>query len=135
MRTPVLRFTACLALAGGGLLHADTPAPPALPALPAPEILALGATIYQADCATFHRTGKAGSPMMGDLAAWTPRLAKGLPTLVKHAINGYSGPAGDEMPSRGGNDDLTDAQVAAAVAYIVSQNQTPKTDSPPPSTP
>lgn len=86
-----------------------------------------GATIYQENCATCHRRGKAGAIPLTDTAAWSARVKEhGRDHLVARAIKGFSTPAGDEMPSRGGNDDLTDAQVAAAVDHIISQTTTPQ---------
>jgi cytochrome c5 len=90
-------------------------------ALPVPTdpVLALGQAVYRGDCTNCHTAGKKGAPRFGDATAWAPRLSQGLATLTRHAIEGYYGPAGDEMPARGGNDELTDEQVAAAVRYQV----------------
>jgi cytochrome c5 len=43
--------------------------------------------------------------------------------LVEHALNGFQGPAGTEMPARGGNPDLTDDQVTLAVAFVTSRSR------------
>lgn len=80
-----------------------------------------GKTIYDNLCHSCHTAGVAGAPKLGDKAAWAPRLAQGLDTLVKHAINGYKGPDGNMMPAKGGNPALTDAQVKAAVTWITDQ--------------
>ena len=50
-------------------------------------------------------------------------MAQGLDTLVKHAIEGYSGPDGKGalMPAKGGNPSLTDAQVKATVEWMLTQ--------------
>ncbi|MBE0763098.1 cytochrome c5 family protein, partial [Escherichia coli] len=32
-----------------------------------------------------------GAPLTGDAAAWAPRLAQGIDTLLDHSINGYKG--------------------------------------------
>jgi cytochrome c5 len=58
-----------------------------------------------------------GSPKIGDKSAWGPRIAQGYETLVKHAIVGIR-----SMPARGGNAELTDAEVAGAVAYMANQS-------------
>ena len=63
----------------------------------------------------------AGAPKLGDKGNWGPRVAQGLDTLVKHAIEGYKGPDGNMMPAKGGNPSLTDDQVKAAVHWIVDQ--------------
>ncbi len=80
-----------------------------------------GQTIYGKLCHTCHTAGIAGAPKLGDKSAWGPRIAQGLDTLVSHAVNGYKGPDGNMMPAKGGNLSLTDAQVKAAVTWIVGQ--------------
>ncbi|HXS72952.1 MAG TPA: c-type cytochrome [Rhodanobacteraceae bacterium] len=80
-----------------------------------------GKTIFGQLCTTCHSTGAAGAPKITDKAAWAPRIAEGIDTLVKHAIDGYTGPDGNHMPAKGGNPALTDAQVEATVKWMVSQ--------------
>ncbi|BDU19650.1 cytochrome c [Dyella sp. GSA-30] len=80
-----------------------------------------GKTIYDNLCHSCHTAGVAGAPKLGDKAAWGPRIAEGLDTLVKHAIEGYKGPDGNMMPAKGGNPSLTDEQVKAAVTWITQQ--------------
>jgi cytochrome c5 len=80
-----------------------------------------GKTIYDNLCHSCHTAGVAGAPKLGDKAAWGPRIAEGLDTLIKHATEGYHGPDGNFMPPKGGNPALTDAQVKAAVTWIVGQ--------------
>jgi cytochrome c5 len=79
-----------------------------------------GKTIYGNLCHSCHDTGAGGAPKVSDKAAWAPRVAQGIDTLVKHAIEGYTGKAG-VMPARGGNPALNDAQVKATVEWIASQ--------------
>lgn len=81
-----------------------------------------GQKVYQQACAACHAAGVAGAPKMGDKAAWKARLAQGNNTLYKHAIAGFQGKTGF-MPPKGGNASLTDAQVKAAVDYMVKQSQ------------
>jgi len=78
-----------------------------------------GKATYDSVCFACHAQGIAGAPKHGDVAAWEPRVAQGHDTLVQHAINGYTGQAG-MMPARGGNPTLTDAQVTAAVEYMLA---------------
>ncbi|MBA2080010.1 MAG: cytochrome c5 family protein [Rhodanobacter sp. 68-29] len=80
-----------------------------------------GKTIYDNLCHSCHTAGIAGAPKLGDKAMWAPRVAQGIDTLVKHAIDGYHGPDGNFMPPKGGNPALTDEQVKAAVTWIVGQ--------------
>ena len=82
-----------------------------------------GKTIFDKLCTTCHTTGAAGAPKITDKAAWAPRLKQGVDTLVKHAIDGYTGPDGNHMPAKGGNPALTDEQVEATVKWMVSQVQ------------
>lgn len=82
-----------------------------------------GKTIYENLCHSCHTAGVAGAPKLGDKAAWAPRIAQGLQTLVSHAINGYKGPDGNMMPAKGGNPALTDEQVKAAVTWIVGESK------------
>ena len=55
-----------------------------------------------------------GAPRVGDRAAWAPRIHQGRDTLYDHALHGYRA-----MPAKGGHADLSDAQVEAAVDYLV----------------
>jgi cytochrome c5 len=79
-----------------------------------------GKTIYGNLCHSCHDTGAGGAPKVSDKAAWAPRVAQGLDTLVKHATEGFTGKAG-LMPARGGNPALNDAQVKATVEWIAGQ--------------
>jgi len=94
---------------------AEAPAAAAAPAR-------AGSDVYAEACAACHGAGIAGAPRVGDAAAWAPRLAQGMDTLVQHAINGFQGNAGF-MPAKGGRVDLSDADVAAAVDHMVGQSQ------------
>lgn len=76
-----------------------------------------GEIIYDKLCAACHSTGAGGSPTL-DHAHWDARLAQGMDTLVKHAIDGFTGDAG-LMPARGGNPDLSDEQVEATVVWMM----------------
>lgn len=80
-----------------------------------------GKAIYDHLCSACHASGVAGAPKTGDKAMWGPRLAEGMDTLVKHAIDGYHGPDGNFMPPKGGNPALTDEQVTAAVHWLADQ--------------
>lgn len=76
-----------------------------------------GQKVYQQACFACHATGAAGAPKL-EKSAWTDRLAKGKDTLYNHAINGFNA-----MPAKGGRADLSDADVKAAVDYMVSEVQ------------
>jgi cytochrome c5 len=79
-----------------------------------------GKQIYDSVCFACHAMGVAGAPKLDDKAGWAPRIDKGMDTLVSHAINGFQGESG-VMPPKGGRMDLSDDDVAAAVAYMVEQ--------------
>ena len=92
-------------------------------ALPEPVATALtGPQVYNSACIACHAAGVAGAPIVGVVDAWTPRVAQGMETLVRHAVEGYNGAAG-YMPAKGGRMDLSDDEVADAVAYMVEESQ------------
>ena len=89
---------------------------------PAPVAAALsGPQVYNAACLACHGAGIAGAPILGDTAAWAPRIAQGADVLKDHAINGYSGSVGF-MPAKGGRVDLSDQEVRVAVDYMVGES-------------
>ena len=81
-----------------------------------PHVDKSGEEVYQAVCLACHDAGALGSPKLGDKAAWSPRIAQGYETLIKHAIEGIR-----SMPARGGNPDLTDGEIANAVAFMANK--------------
>lgn len=93
------------------------PAAEAVPAAPSPD-LARGEQIYRQACAFCHDRGVAGAPKTGDVAAWSARLAQGMDTLYTVALRGKGA-----MPAKGGNRALADADVNAAVDYMVAQSR------------
>ena len=82
-----------------------------------------GAQVFGQSCAACHGLGIAGAPKLGDQVQWKTRLAKGTNVLYANALNGSSSPAG-VMPAKGGNASLSDAEVKAAVDYIVAKAKT-----------
>lgn len=75
-----------------------------------------GKQVFDSTCTACHATGVAGAPKLGDQAAWAPRLKQGIETLMQSALKGKNA-----MPPKGGNASLSDAQVHAAVEYMVNQ--------------
>jgi len=78
-----------------------------------------GHAVYDETCSACHEAGIAGAPRLGDKAAWGPRIAKGFPTLVGHAVRGFQGKEGI-MPPKGGGD-WDNVEVARAVAWMTSR--------------
>lgn len=79
-----------------------------------------GKAVYTQTCQVCHAAGVAGAPKLGDKAAWKDRISQGKDKLYEHAIKGFQGKVGF-MPAKGGNMALPDADVKAAVDYMLSQ--------------
>ena len=79
-----------------------------------------GRSLWLENCEGCHGYGIAGAPVPMKPADWRPRLAKGKAVLYAHAINGFFGPEDTMMPERGGNPELSDTQVKAAVDYMTA---------------
>jgi cytochrome c5 len=75
-----------------------------------------GAEVVKGVCAMCHAAGLMNAPKIGDKGQWEPRIALGYETLVKHAVEGIR-----TMPAKGGNPDLSEAEIAAAVAEMANQ--------------
>jgi len=82
-----------------------------------------GEDTYKKVCFACHGTGAAGAPKLGDKAAWAPRIKQGNDTLYTHAIKGFSSKPGSVMPAKGGNPTVADADVKAAVDYMVNASK------------
>lgn len=114
------------AAAAPAAASAAAPAPAAPAAAPAATAVASaapaaaapagdGKKIYDTTCMACHATGVAGAPKFGDKAQWAPRIQLGMDTLHTAAIKGKGA-----MPPKGGNMSLSDADVMAAVDYMVA---------------
>ena len=82
----------------------------------------VGETTYKQACAACHAAGVAGAPKVGDKANWAPRITQGNEILYTHAIKGYKGKIGF-MPAKGGFVAMSDANVKAAVDYMVAASK------------
>ncbi len=119
-------------LAPVAMLNIDpnAPAAPAASSAPAPAVAAAsvpaavtktasvggaGKATYDSVCTVCHGAGVAGAPKFGDKAAWAPRIKTGLDALHASALKGKGA-----MPAKGGNPALPDADVRAAVDYMVA---------------
>ena len=81
-----------------------------------------GTGTYNGACAACHATGAAGAPKVGDKADWGPRIKQGKAKLYSHAIKGFQGKKGF-MPAKGGQAQLSDANVKAAVDHMVAKSK------------
>ena len=68
-------------------------------------------------CGVCHGTGVLSAPKIGDKAEWSKRMAAGMSTLMASSLNGKN-----QMPARGGDPSLTDAEVKAAVELMLKQS-------------
>ena len=76
-------------------------------------VAADGKEIYNKSCALCHA---ALSPKLSDKAAWEPRLKQGNDALVAAVVKGKG-----TMPAKGGAAKLSEADIKAAVDYMVEQ--------------
>jgi cytochrome c5 len=76
-----------------------------------------GSVIYNNLCTGCHTSGAGGAPTL-TAAGMGARQSKGIDTLYKHAIEGFTGTG--VMPPRGGNPGLTDEQVKATVDWMLA---------------
>jgi cytochrome c5 len=83
----------------------------------APKIARSGKEIVDTVCGACHATGALNAPKIGDKAAWAKLIKEGLDTLTQEAIKGVR-----QMPPRGGNPDLSDVEIARAIAYMANQS-------------
>jgi cytochrome c5 len=93
---------------------APVPAAPAAAASKAAPAVADGKKVYESTCIACHGIGVANAPKFGDKKAWAMHLMHGTEHLYENALKGLGA-----MPPRGGNLTLSDADVKAAVDYMV----------------
>lgn len=80
--------------------------------------LEAGKAIYDAKCMACHMTGAGGAAKLDDKAAWEATAAKGLETIYKNSIEGFTGEKGVMAP-KGGFADLTDEDMHNTIAYML----------------
>lgn len=73
-----------------------------------------GKAVYESTCIACHGAGVANAPKFGDKKAWADHLMHGAEHLYENALKGVRA-----MPPRGGNLALSDAEVKAAVDYMI----------------
>ncbi|HKA38843.1 MAG TPA: c-type cytochrome, partial [Burkholderiales bacterium] len=105
---------AAVAAAPAATAAVPIPAPAAKSAGGGKADASKGKSVYDATCHVCHAAGVSGAPKAGDKAAWAPRLKAGKSTLYASSLKGKGA-----MPPKGGNLSLADADVQAAVDYMV----------------
>jgi cytochrome c5 len=80
--------------------------------------LTLGEAVFKDTCLQCHGDGILEAPRLGNALEWKSRLSQGLDRLIAHAIEGHG-----RMPPKGGFHELSDVEVAAAVAYVVDKSK------------
>lgn len=107
----------CLSGCSGERDNAATPeeivAPAAAPAVVDAASMS-GKEAYAMACARCHDTGLDGAPITRNPSDWEDRSHLWQAVLMEHAREGYLG-----MPAKGGNPDLPDITVNAAVQYML----------------
>jgi cytochrome c5 len=113
---------------GGNFKPPAAPAPKDKPAAaaaahqdhakPAAAGAADGKSVYDKVCFACHQQSVAGSPKLGDKEAWAPRIKTGTGAMVQSVIKGKGA-----MPPKAGNPSLSDAEIRAAVEFMVSQSK------------
>jgi cytochrome c5 len=95
-------------------------APAAAPAAAAAPVAAAapagdaGKKLYETSCVACHASGVAGAPKFGDKAAWAPRIAAGMDSMMNTTLKGKGA-----MPPRGAST-ASDEELKAAVEYMVA---------------
>ena len=78
----------------------------------------LGQKVYSRVCAVCHDNGVAGAIKISDKATWRKHIHHGVDHMVESVINGKGA-----MPARGGDPNLSDDEIEAAVQFIIKETQ------------
>ncbi len=72
---------------------------------------------YEETCVTCHGNPAIGAPVLGDKAAWSKVMAKGIEKVYHNGINGIN-----SMPPKGGID-LTDEKMKEVIDYMINSSK------------
>lgn len=108
-----IRSIVALGLAGVLLCSGVMATPPGYESDTRAFNLAHGRVVFTDNCLRCHEKGRKGAPVLGEPSDWSERLDQPLSALIDHAIQGHC-----DMPARG-ETELSDQEIAAAVAYVV----------------
>jgi cytochrome c5 len=114
----ISRAVAFMANQAGGKFK-EAPATPQAQASASPAKPAAGGdgkAVYDKVCFACHAQSVAGSPKLGDKEAWAPRIKTGTDALMQSVLKGKGA-----MPPKAGNPSLSDAEIRAAIDFMVSQ--------------
>jgi cytochrome c5 len=73
------------------------------------------AAIYARSCASCHTVAATRAPLTGDVAAWAPRMAKGMDAMVSSVVKGFGG-----MPPFGLCMDCSAEQFEALIEFMAT---------------
>ena len=74
-----------------------------------------GEKVFEQACFSCHGTGFYGAPLIGDPYDWEERLARGETELIANTLRGLN-----SMPAKGGCAACSEAEIQAAVRYLIS---------------
>ena len=80
--------------------------------------ISLGKNVYERVCSACHDNGVAGAIKITDKATWQGHIHHGVDHMIESVIKGKGA-----MPARGGDQNLSDKEIEAAVHYIIQQTQ------------
>lgn len=81
----------------------------------APKVERTGEQVYNEVCSGCHDSGALGSPKFKEKTDWGKRIGQGYEALLLHALKGFN-----KMPTRGGDPDLTDLEVARGIVHMTN---------------
>jgi len=80
-----------------------------------------GKNVHDSACKICHGSGVAGAPVTGNSDDWQERIKQDKALIYQHALEGFQGDSG-VMPAKGGQVQLGDDAVKAAVDYMLDQS-------------